>query len=83
MNPVESFQATLARAPFIVLAPMQDVTELPFWELMARYGGPDLYFTEYFRIREGFKLHQSILKSITLNPTGKPAIAQMIGNHVP
>ena len=83
MNPVESFQATLARAPFIALAPMQDVTDLPFWELMARYGGPDLYFTEYFRIREGFKIHQSILKSITHNPTGKPAIAQMIGNHVP
>ena len=83
MNPVESFQATLARTPFIALAPMQDVTDLPFWELMARYGGPDLYFTEYFRIREGFKLHQSILKSITHNPTGKPAIAQMIGNHVP
>ena len=83
MNPVESFQATLARGPFIALAPMQDVTDLPFWELMARYGGPDLYFTEYFRIREGFKLHQSILKSITHNPTGKPAIAQMIGNHVP
>ncbi len=42
-----------------------------------------MYFTEYFRIREGFKLERPILKSITHNPTGKPAIAQMIGNHVP
>jgi tRNA-dihydrouridine synthase len=62
---------------------MQDVTDLPFWGLMARYGGPDLYFTEYFRIREGFKLEKPVLKSITHNPTGKPAIAQVIGNHVP
>ena len=62
---------------------MQDVTDLPFWKLMARYGGPDLYYTEYFRIREGFKLERPILKSITHNPTGKPAVAQMIGNHIP
>ena len=33
---------------------MQDVTDLPFWKLIARYGGPDLYYIEYFRIREGF-----------------------------
>ena len=62
---------------------MQDVTDLAFWDLISRYGGPDMYFTEYFRIREGFKLERPILKSITHNPTGKPAVAQMIGNHVP
>ena len=83
MNPVEAFRDTLARPPFTALAPMQDVTDRPFWELMARYGGPDLYYTEYFRIREGFKLERPILKSITDNPTGKPAVAQMIGNHIP
>ena len=25
----------------LALAPMQDVTDLPFWRLMARYGGAD------------------------------------------
>ena len=83
MTPAEAFQETLTRTPCTALAPMQDVTDLPFWELMARYGGPDLYYTEYFRIREGFKLERPILKSITHNPTGKPAVAQMIGNHIP
>ena len=83
MNPADSFKASLEQSPCTALAPMQDVTDLPFWDLMARYGGPDLYFTEYFRIREGFKLEKPILKSITHNPTGKPAIAQLIGNHVP
>ena len=83
MNTAESFHTILEQAPCTALAPMQDVTDLPFWGLMARYGGPDLYFTEYFRIREGFKLEKPVLKSITHNPTGKPAIAQVIGNHVP
>ena len=83
MNPGQSFLAMLGKSPHTALAPMQDVTDLPFWDLISRYGGPDMYFTEYFRIREGFKLERPILKSITHNPTGKPAIAQMIGNHVP
>ncbi len=83
MTPAEQFRATLARAPITALAPMQDVTDLPFWRLMAQYGGPDLYVTEYFRVRDGSRLEKPILKSITENPTGKPALAQLIGNHIP
>ncbi len=69
--------------PVLSLAPMQDVTDLPFWTLMARYGGPDLYFTEYFRVYQHSCLDKDILQSITKNPTGRPAIAQMIGNDIP
>jgi nifR3 family TIM-barrel protein len=69
--------------PVLALAPMQDVTDLPFWHLMTRYGGADLYFTEYFRVHATSNLERHILKSITENPTGKPAIAQMIGNDIP
>ena len=36
--------------PLLILAPMQDITDLPFWRIMARYGGPDVYYTEYFRV---------------------------------
>ncbi len=32
-------------APILALAPMQDVTDLPFMNLMAGYGGPDVYYT--------------------------------------
>jgi tRNA-dihydrouridine synthase B len=67
----------------LALAPMQDVTDLPFWRLMARYGGPDVYFTEYFRVHATSSLEKPILKSITENPTGRPAVAQMIGNDIP
>ncbi|RYD61257.1 MAG: tRNA-dihydrouridine synthase family protein, partial [Verrucomicrobiaceae bacterium] len=62
---------------------MQDVTHLPFWRLMRVYGGADLYFTEYFRVHADSHLEKWILNSLTQNPTGRPAIAQMIGNDVP
>jgi nifR3 family TIM-barrel protein len=67
----------------LALAPMQDVTDLPFWALMSRFGGPDVYYTEYFRVHPTSNLERPILRSITQNPTGKPAIAQMIGNDIP
>ncbi len=69
-----------APEPVLVLAPMQDVTDWAFWKLMARYGGADLYFTEYFRVTESSRLDKAILRSITDNPTGRPAIGQLIGN---
>lgn len=62
---------------------MQDVTDLPFWRLMSRYGGADVYFTEYFRVHSTSRLEKDILRSVTENPTGRPVIAQMIGNDVP
>jgi len=66
----------------LALAPMQDVTDLPFWRLIARYGGADVYYTEYFRVHATSHLEQYILHSIEENPTGRPVIAQMIGNDV-
>jgi nifR3 family TIM-barrel protein len=69
--------------PILALAPMQDVTDLPFMRLMARYGGPDIYYTEYFRVHATSNLEKPILRSITENDTGRPVIAQMIGNDIP
>jgi len=69
--------------PVLALAPMQDVTDLPFWRLMAGYGGADVYFTEYFRVHATSNLEKYILRSLTDNPTGRPAVAQMIGNDIP
>ena len=69
--------------PVLALAPMQDVTDLPFWNLIRTYGGADVYFTEYFRVHATSTLDKTILRSVTENPTGKPVVAQMIGNDVP
>lgn len=69
--------------PFTVLAPMQEVTDLPFWRtLMPCGGGADLYITEYFRVHIHSTLEKDILASILENPTGRPIIAQMIGQDV-
>ena len=62
---------------------MQDVTDLPFWRLLAGYGGVDVYFTEYFRVHAVSRLDKYILRSITENPTGRPVVAQIIGNDIP
>jgi tRNA-dihydrouridine synthase B len=71
---------SLLGRPVLALAPMQDVTDLPFWRLMTAYGGADLYYTEYFRVHGDSRLDRAILASIVENPTGRPVVAQMIGN---
>ncbi len=61
---------------------MQDITDLPFWTLLSKYGGPDVYYTEYFRVHTDSRLQREILRSVVENPTGRPVIAQMIGNDI-
>lgn len=83
-HPVIVFENLLnAPEPVLALAPMQDVTDLPFWGLMRDYGGADVYYTEYFRVHGDSRLEKWILESITHNPTGRPVVAQMIGNDIP
>jgi tRNA-dihydrouridine synthase B len=65
------------------LAPMQDVTTREFMAVIAHYGAPDLFFTEFFRVHSHSTLEKNILPSIVDNPTGKPIFAQMIGEHIP
>lgn len=62
---------------------MQDVTTRRFWKLMAEYGGADVYFTEYFRVHPVSVPERWIVHSIAENPTGRPVVAQMIGNDPP
>src|SRR5438477_1379013 len=84
MTFVDQFRSLLrGPAPILALAPMQDVTDLPFWKVMAAYGGADVYYTEYFRVHATSHLEGWILDSIKKNPTGKPVVAQMIGNDIP
>jgi tRNA-dihydrouridine synthase B len=79
----DQFQQVLhGPEPILALAPMQDVTDLAFWKLMTAYGGADVYYTEYFRVHATSNLDKYILKSITDNPTGRPVVAQMIGNDI-
>ncbi len=72
-----------APAPVLALAPMQDVTDHAFMTLMARYGGPDVYWTEYLRVHAVSTPEKWIVESIKENATGRPIIAQLIGNDIP
>lgn len=84
MNQHEQLDALLkSTSPFLALAPMQDVTDGAFWKLMHRYGGADVYWTEYFRVHAVSRLEKWIVESIEQNTTSRPVIAQMIGNDIP
>lgn len=72
-----------AGRPATALAPMQDVTTLPFMRAVARRGAPDWFFTEYFRVHETSRLEPHILASVTENDTGRPVFAQLIGESLP
>ena len=78
-----SFGDLLQRsAPLLALAPMQEVTDGAFWTLVHKYGGADVYWTEYFRVHSTSRPEKKILDAITRNTTGRPIVAQMIGNDV-
>ena len=64
------------------LAPMQDVTDLAFMRVIAHYGAPDYFFTEFFRVHAQSRPEAHILRSIDENSTGRPVFAQMIGEDL-
>ncbi|MFD2255426.1 tRNA-dihydrouridine synthase family protein [Luteolibacter algae] len=72
-----------ADIPALVLAPMQDVTDLPFMRVLGRRSLPDWFVTEYFRVHPDSKLNKYILRSICENETDRPIFAQMIGRDIP
>ncbi len=83
MSQVSLPQSLHPYLPLTALAPMQDVTSLWFMKVIAHYGSPDYFFTEYFRVNDTSRLNRSILSAITENDTGRPVFAQMIGESVP
>ena len=68
--------------PLTALAPMQDVTDLAFMRVIAHYGAPDFFFTEFFRVHTMSRPEKHILRSIDENATGRPVFAQLIGEDL-
>ena len=71
-----------AAGPLTALAPMQDVTDLAFMRVVAHYGAPDYFFTEFFRVHAHSRPEKHILRSIDENTTGRPVFAQLIGEDL-
>lgn len=69
--------------PFFVLAPMLDVTDTAFRQIIAKYGKPDVFWTEFVAVdglcsdkgRE--KLKQNLLQ---FNKSERPIVAQLFGS---
>lgn len=68
--------------PLTALAPMQDVTDLAFMRVIAHYGAPDYFFTEFLRVHAQSRPEKHILRSIDENTTGRPIFAQLIGEDL-
>ena len=72
----------IAGQPLTALAPMQDVTDLAFMRVIANYGAPDYYVTEFLRVHAQSRPEKHILRSIDENATGRPVFAQLIGEDI-
>jgi tRNA-dihydrouridine synthase B len=68
--------------PLTALAPMQDVTDLAFMKVIAHYGAPDYFVTEFFRVHSQSRPEKHILRSIDENETGRHVFAQLIGENI-
>ncbi|MCC5023486.1 MAG: tRNA-dihydrouridine synthase family protein [Candidatus Synoicihabitans palmerolidicus] len=69
--------------PLTALAPMQDVTTLAFMQVVAGYGAPDYFVTEFFRVHDTSRLERHIVRSFDENQTRRPVFAQLIGESIP
>ena len=82
-NPSRALPSAISPGqPLTALAPMQDVTDLPFMRVMTHYGAPDYFFTEFFRVHGQSRPEKHILRSIVENKTGRPVFAQLIGEDI-
>lgn len=68
--------------PLTALAPMQDVTDLAFMRVIADFGPPDYFFTEFLRVHSQSRPEKHILRSLDENQTGRPLFAQLIGEDL-
>lgn len=66
--------------PFFVLAPMDDVTDTVFRQIIAGTAAPDLYFTEFVNV-DGLQSpgRPRLLKKLRFTPAEQPLIAQIWG----
>jgi tRNA-dihydrouridine synthase B len=82
-RPLRALPAALSSAlPLTALAPMQYITDAAFMRVVTRFGAPDYFFTEYFRVHEHSRLEKHILEAIVENRTERPVFAQLIGEDI-
>lgn len=69
------------KKPFFCLAPMSDVTDCAFREIIAKYGKPDVFWTEFVSA-DGLahpKAREKLLTDLKYSPNERPIVAQIFG----
>lgn len=69
--------------PFLILAPMEGVTDIIFRQVIARAGRPDLFYTEFTNVSSyaSEKGRANALERFQIAPTDSPIIAQIWGKN--
>ncbi|MGE5392976.1 MAG: tRNA dihydrouridine synthase [Candidatus Saccharibacteria bacterium] len=70
------------KKPFFVLAPMADVTDGAFRRIIAKYGKPDVLWTEFVSA-DGLasKGRENLLVDLSFTPKEKPIVAQIFSSN--
>jgi len=68
-------------SPFFAMAPMADVTDFAFRQMFAKYGAPDVYYTEFVSAdglasEEGRKI---LIRDLRFENNERPIVAQIFG----
>lgn len=71
------------KSPFLILAPMEGVTDIIFRQVVARAGRPNLFFTEFTNVSSyaSLKGRENALERLEIAPTDSPIIAQIWGKN--
>lgn len=71
------------KKPFLILAPMEGVTDIAFRQVIAKAGRPDLFFTEFTNVSSyaSEKGRHNALERLQIAPTDSPIIAQIWGKN--
>lgn len=71
------------KTPFLILAPMEGVTDIAFRQVIAHAGRPDLFFTEFTNVSSyaSEKGRHNALERLQIAPTDSPIIAQIWGKN--
>ncbi len=81
-NMAPTIEQKLLPRPFFVLAPMDDVTDTVFRQIIATTARPDLFITEFVNV-DGLQSpgRQKLLKKLKFSDKERPIIAQLWGKH--
>ncbi len=68
--------------PFFALAPMADVTDAAFRRIIAKYGKPDVFWTEFVSADGLCSPGRAVLmRDLEFTKAEKPIVAQLFGSH--